>query len=297
MQFLNMKRVALTVIALLIAGTSAAHADTTYYTVDSNSGNTWRWEIENGASGGDTDELSINDVSMHPSLQDATEDTSDINDDAYDDFGFYYVNGERFYLPLDLNTQLVDNTITYEQDGTIVRLTLTRNYVDYQIYSANGTPSIDGDFGADNSATYAEVLGTLLTTDESTTGDPWILSQTDGTVAYEQGSDVVTVTSSSNELWVRHYIFAHNNDDEVSDETYLENFLTWAFANLSRMDVFTGASSAGSSAAAPAQPDSLAPRTTALVYANANSYADPTGELRALINRIKGLSGSLIGWK
>jgi hypothetical protein len=37
-----------------------------------------------------------------------------------------------------------------------------------------------------------------------------------------------------------------------------------------------------------------APRLT---YGNTNSYADPTGELRSLINKIKGLSGNLIGWK
>ena len=34
-----------------------------------------------------------------------------------------------------------------------------------------------------------------------------------------------------------------------------------------------------------------------LTYGNPNSYADPTGELRSLINQIKSLSGSLIGWK
>jgi len=34
-----------------------------------------------------------------------------------------------------------------------------------------------------------------------------------------------------------------------------------------------------------------------LTYGNPNSYTDPTGELRSLINQIKGLSGNLIGWK
>ena len=34
-----------------------------------------------------------------------------------------------------------------------------------------------------------------------------------------------------------------------------------------------------------------------LTYGNPNSYTDPTGELRSLINQIKDLSGNLIGWK
>jgi len=38
-------------------------------------------------------------------------------------------------------------------------------------------------------------------------------------------------------------------------------------------------------------------RSSNLTYGNPNSYADPTGELRSLINQIKGLSGNLIGWK
>ena len=37
--------------------------------------------------------------------------------------------------------------------------------------------------------------------------------------------------------------------------------------------------------------------TSGLVYGNPNSYADPTGELRSLINQIKNFSGNLIGWK
>ena len=39
------------------------------------------------------------------------------------------------------------------------------------------------------------------------------------------------------------------------------------------------------------------PGSSILTYGNPNSYADPTGELRSLINQIKGLSGELIGWK
>ena len=44
-------------------------------------------------------------------------------------------------------------------------------------------------------------------------------------------------------------------------------------------------------------PVSSAPATKPSVYGNPNSYADPTGELRSLINQIKNLSGNLIGWK
>ena len=293
MKFINMKRVALTVIALLISAPATANADTSYFTyANDGSGRYWEWQVESSIEGnGEGDELSVNDVYIRNG-----EDNQIHEEDTYDEFGFYFVNGERFYISDGVNEQLVDNSVTFEKDGTIVRLTFTANYVDYQIYSANGTPSIEGELGATNEETEFEThLGTLFSFDNDEE-HPYILWQTDGTVLYQNGEDDVTVTTDGNELWLRHYIFAHDYNDEVGTQEYLENFFAWALANPARMDVFSGATLPGSSAGAPAQPESLAPRQT-IVYANKNSYSDPTGELRILINRIKGLSGSLIGWK
>jgi len=290
MKFINMKRVALTVIALLIAAPTTASADTNYYTYGNANGITWEWEVESSDSSEDQDVLSINEVNVY-------NDYDLIHEDTYDEFGHYFVDGERFYISEGVNEQLVDNSVTFEQDGTIVRLTITANYVDYQIYSANGIPSIEGDLGSDSSTSFEEFLGALLSKDSSRSNDPWFLWQTDGAVLSEDGEDDVTVTTETNELWLRHYILAHNNANGVgSNQTYLENFFAWALANPARMDVFSGATLPGSSVGAPAQPESLAPRQP-LTYGNPNSYSDPTGELRVLINRIKGLSGNLIGWK
>jgi hypothetical protein len=293
MKFINMKRVALTAIALLIAGTTTANADTNYYTyANDGSGRYWEWEVEAANEyEDDNDDLSVNDMHVRDEFGDQIHE-----EDTYDEFGFYYVNGERFYISAGVNEQLVDNSVTFEKDGTIVRLTFTANYVDYQIYSANGTPSIEGELGATSEETEFETPSGVLFSFDNDEEHPYMMWQTDGTVLYQNGEDDVTVTTDGNELWLRHYIFAHDYYDEVTTEEYLENFFAWALANPARMDLFSGATLPGNSVSAPAQPESLAPRA-ALVYGNPNSYSDPDGELRKLINRIKGLSGSLIGWK
>ena len=290
MQFLNMKRVALTVIALLIAGTSAAHANgiPEYIYLTGTDGVTRAIEIDFQDDDGMIRDVNIyesySDAILNPGCEDQQLSCLMLNSDAFDGFGNAWIN-EQNLSEGDIESggswNNSTNTYSYTSSGATVQISMAENYIEFTVTkAATNDLWIYGDLGSDEDTTW--VSGdSLYSWDGDSTGDPILRWEHNGSdFAYGDGVEYVGPVGS-NSVTLRIYIYAHSNPEELDDATYMANFQEWVNENVARTDIFTG----------------VAQRAPALTYGNPNSYADPTGELRALINQIKGLSGSLIGWK
>ena len=282
MKFINMKRVSLAVVALLIAGTTAAQAVSIpdYVYMTGTDGVTRVIEIDGGR---------ITDVIIMDSYEGALanpdcEDAPCLNDDAFDGFGYGWISNDKLNEDASYSEGSWDaasNSFSYTSLGATVHISMTENYIEFTI-SKPSTPGLwfDGELGSDEDTTWVNT-DALYSWDTYGDGDPILRWESNGVIDDTlNGSDYVGFRGS-NSLTLRVYIYAHSNPDELDADTYMANFQEWVNENVTRTDIFTG----------------VAQKAPVLTYGNPNSYADPTGELRALINQIKGLSGSLIGWK
>ena len=297
MKFINMKRVALTVIALLIAAptTASANGIPQFVYLVGTDGVTRVIEINTNEEEG-----MITDVNIFESYSDALVDPGcdnpgcpSLNNDSFDDFGAIGQDEDYFnedYLTEDESFSVGSwnnstNSFSISSSGATVQVSMAENYIEFTLTKADAENLwIGGDLGSDEDTTWVDgntLYSWEVDAEDGVGDDPILRWEHNGNNFYsEDGEDRVDV-GGSNSITLRIYMYAHSNPDQLDADTYMSNFQEWVNENVARTDIFTGVSQ----------------RPTALVYGNPNSYSDPDGELRKLINRIKGLSGSLIGWK
>ncbi len=269
--------------AVTLGAIAAPAANANYYFYTYGDGTRWEWDIDDNA--GDTGELNDVDIQLNG---------EDLNTDAYDGTGNPYVDEIEFDADDLVEEDTVDGSYSYsyaEEDGTsaTMTVTITGNNVTYTLTAANANLlEIYYNVGSDEDSTFTTLDGKFISYEaggaNGPDNDPIIYWVTDGTITYEDGEDTDFVSTNSNSLTLKHYIYAHDNDSSLSTEEYLNLFIQWVNENVERMDVFTPAWRPSATVSIKVRP--TANLTFAESQFGSDLLSDPTGELRRLVDRI-----------